>query len=233
MLAIFLMLTLSLPPPLPCSILSHSIHPSLIPPWDLRLTTPDHIHYCLLMSNVTPTAEPTGHFLSKLGRLLESILLLSRGIPLHLIFLTEEESIGSIQRQVELSYASAVMDRMLKNEEQGKKMKYKIPRVEVEFVNHKDITDKFEESIAGMKKHFNNWDREYEVKGKNSDTAEDIIAHVAGNDGSGNPVSVGFKMPSRYDKDIFYLTPFYHSVFPLQKMIFSDVDVVFKVICIT
>eukprot|EP00090_Calanus_glacialis_P003366 TRINITY_DN12492_c0_g1_i2.p1 TRINITY_DN12492_c0_g1~~TRINITY_DN12492_c0_g1_i2.p1 ORF type:complete len:205 (-),score=57.08 TRINITY_DN12492_c0_g1_i2:84-650(-) len=36
-------------------------------------------------------------------------------------------------------------------------------------------------------------------------------------------------MPSRYDKDIFYLTPFYHAVFPLQKMIFSDVDVVFKI----
>ena len=46
------------------------------------------------------------------------------------------------------------MERLLKTEEQGKKMKYKIPRVEVEFVNHKDITDKFEESIAGMKKHF-------------------------------------------------------------------------------
>ena len=103
LITIFLVLTLSLPPPLPCSILSHSINPSLIPPWDLRLTTPDHIHYCLLMTNVTRSAEPTGHFLAKLGRLLGSILLLSRGIPLHLIFLTEEESIvsiGSIQDQV-------------------------------------------------------------------------------------------------------------------------------------
>ena len=231
--AIFLLLTVIFPPPLPCTILSHSIHPSLIPPWDLRLTTPDHIHYCLLMSNVTTAAEPTGHFLAKLGRLLESILLLSRGIPLHLIFLTEEESIGSIQQQVEVFYAIAVMDRMLKTEEQEKKMKYKIPRVEVEFVNHKDITDKFEESIAGMKKHFNNWNREYAVKGKAFDDAQDIIDHVAGNDGSGKPVSVEFKMPSRYDTDIFYLTPFYHAVFPLQKMIFSYVDVVFKVIYIT
>ena len=91
------------PLPPPSSPLLHPLPlhpPSLIPPWDLRLTTPDHIHYCLLMSNVTRTAEPTGHFLAKLGRLLGSILLLSRGIPLHLIFLTEEERIGSIQEQV-------------------------------------------------------------------------------------------------------------------------------------
>ena len=85
-------------------------------------------------------------------------------------------------------------------------IKHKIPRVEVEFVNHQDIADKFEESIAGMKKHFNNWDREYAVKGKNNDERQGIITHVSGTDGSGNPVSVAFKMPSRYDKDIFYLT---------------------------
>ena len=232
LLVIFLLLTISLPP-LSSSILSHSIHPALISPWDLHVTTPDHIHYCLLMSEVTPTEEPTGHFLAKLDRLLESILLLSRGIPLHLIFLTEEESIDIIRRQVEASYAKAVMDRMLKTEEQEKKMKYKIPRLEVEFVNHRDITDKFGESIAGMKKQFNNWDRDYAVKGKDSEDAEDINVDTAGLDGSGKAVSVGFRMPSRYDKDIFYLTPFYHAVFPLQKIIFSDVDLAFKVHCST
>ena len=58
LLVIFLLLTISLPP-LSSSILSHSIHPALISPWDLHVTTPDHIHYCLLMSEVTPTEEPT------------------------------------------------------------------------------------------------------------------------------------------------------------------------------
>ena len=43
-------------------------------------------------------------------------------------------------------------------------------------------------------------------------------------------VSVGFQIPPRYDKDIFYLTTFYHKVFPVEKMIFSDVDVAFKVV---
>ena len=169
MTKISILLLLSILSPTKCTtILSHSIHTTIIPPWDIRLTTPDHIHYCLLMSNVTHSAEPTGHFIRKLGRLLESILLLSRGIPLHLIFLTEHDSIDTIQHRVELSYSKVLMDRLLKREEQTKKIKYKIPRVEVEFVNHKDITDKFEESIAGMKKHFNNWDREYQVKGKPS-----------------------------------------------------------------
>ena len=50
-----------------------------------------------------------------------------------------------------------------------RKIKYKIPKLVVEFVNHKDITDKFAKSIVGMKKHFNNWDREYAVKGKTID----------------------------------------------------------------
>ena len=157
------------------SFLSHSIHPTLIPPWDIKVNTSDHIHYCLLMSGITPDAEPTGHFLVKLGRLLESILLLSRGIPLHLIFLTEEESIATIRKQVESSYAKATMDRLLKVDEQERKIKYKIPKLEVEFVSHKDITDKFAESIDGMKKHFNNWDREYAVKGKDNDSSEDNI----------------------------------------------------------
>ena len=148
------------------TILDHSIHTTLVSPWDIRLTTPDHIHYCLLMSGVTHSAEPTGHFLSKLARLLESILLLSRGTPLHLIFLTEHISMDTIKITVETAYSKAVMDRLLKREEQHKKNIYKIPRVEVEFVKHKDITDKFEESIAAMKKHFNNWDRQYSVKGK-------------------------------------------------------------------
>ena len=57
-----------------------------------------------------------------------------------------------------------------------------------------------------------------------------IFVDITGFDGTGNPVSVGFHMPSRYDKNIFYLTPFYHHVFPVEKMIFSDVDVVFKVV---
>ena len=151
------------------SFLSHSIHPNLIPPWDIKVNTSDHIHYCLLMSEITPDAEPTGHFLARLDRLLESILLLSRGTPLHLIFLTEEESIETIRKRVEGSYARAAMDRLLKVEEQERKIKYKIPKLVVEFVNHKDITDKFAKSIVGMKKHFNNWDREYAVKGKTID----------------------------------------------------------------
>ena len=49
-------------------------------------------------------------------------------------------------------------------------------------------------------------------------------------DGDGKSVSVGFQIPPRYDKDIFYLTPFYHEVFAVEKMIFSDVDVAFKVV---
>ena len=76
---------------------------------------------------------------------------------------------------MESSYAKATMDRLLKVDEQERKIKYKIPKLEVEFVSHKDITDKFAESIDGMKKHFNNWDREYAVKGKNNDSSEDNI----------------------------------------------------------
>ena len=55
------------------------------------------------------------------------------------------------------------------------------------------------------------------------------VVHTSGSDGSGTSVSVGYYMPSRYDQDIFYLTPFYHAVFPVEKMILSDVDVAFKV----
>ena len=57
------------------------------------------------------------------------------------------------------------MDRLLKIEEQYKKAKLKIPKVEVEFIRHSEITNKFQPSILSMKKHFNNWDREYEVRG--------------------------------------------------------------------
>ena len=225
---LFLVLT-HLSSTLLANLLAPSIYTSLIAPWSLNVTTSDHIHYCLLVSRVTPADEPTGHFLRKLDRLLESILLLSRGVPLHFIFLTEDESISSIIPVVERVYAQVVMQRLLWRDEQHKKERYKIPRVIVEFVSYEKIVEKYQDSIIAMKKHFNNWDREYEVKG-NIDWHCTFSYVFTGMDGEGKSVSVGFRVPSRYDKDIFYLTPFYHLVFPVKKIIFTDVDVVFKVI---
>ena len=228
MFSLLLLSLTYLPSTLLANLLAPSFGTSLLAPWSLNVTTSDHIHYCLLVSKVTPADEPTGHFLRKLDRLLESIFLLSRGVPLHFILLTEDESISSIIPVMERVYARAVMQRLLWRDEQHKKERYKIPRVIVEFVSYEKIVQKYQDSIVAMKRHFNNWDREYAVKG--NIYQDGTLSFVSiGMDGEGKSVSVGFRVPSRYDKDIFYLTPFYHLVFPVKKMIFTDVDVVFKV----
>ena len=38
----------------------------------------------------------------------------------------------------------------------------------------------------------------------------------------------GFWPATKYDKDLFYLAPFYHLVFPFHKFIVVDADIEFK-----
>jgi len=181
----------------------------LVSPQNIKIRSNDYIHYCLVLSGV----ESSQYFLSRLETLLSSVLLLSHGLPIHLIILTDSHSVDLILASIQSSYYQSLLDRCLLVREHQDKLKLKIPKLAVEFVNYQTIIDQFSTEIRAMKQHFNNWDLEY---------------NVTGVDGEGETASVGWRMPSRYDKDIFYLTPFYHLVFPLDKIIITDVDVIFK-----
>jgi len=186
---------------------------SLVSPQNIKIRSNDYIHSCLVMTGVVPDIDSSGHFLRKLETLLASVLLLSHGVPIHLMILTDPQSLDFIHDSVQKSYYKSLMDRCLLVTEQNKKLKNKLPKLAMEFVSYSSITDHFSTEISAMKLNFNNWNLEY---------------NVSGLDGDGQTVSIGWKMPNRYDKDIFYLTPFYHLVFPIDKIIIMDVDVKFK-----
>ena len=102
-------------------------------------------------------------------KLLESVFILSKGVPLHLIFLVDESSVKKVKSTLWNTYSRCVTERIIVTEKRFKSTensKYKFPKVDAEFVDYTNIIDKFSSEVDILKKHFNNWDKEYNVKGR-------------------------------------------------------------------
>jgi len=154
--------------------------------------------------------EDIEHFTSKADRLLETVLSTSKGTPIHLIFITEDSSVSTIAKHVESAFARALRERILFNSETWKLVKgrsFRIPKLRVEFVSMASITSRHRVEIEQMKKHFNNYKDWYKMKG--------------------DP-QWAWMPAAKYNHDLFYLSPFYHIDFPLDKLIVTDTDIEFK-----
>jgi len=190
------------------SLITQSIFTELVKPWDVKISSPEYIHMGLVMAGVSPEQHPEQHYLHRMEKMLRSTISYSQGTPLHLVFISDQESVQVISRRVESAYASMVMGRILLHNEIWKMKRYRIPKLRVEFVDLSAITDKYRDTVEHMKTHFNRFNESYRI--------------------SESQDNWGFWPATKYDKDLFYLAPFYHLVFPFHKFIVVDADIEFK-----
>ena len=147
------------------NLVKDCINRELVNPWDLKESGEDFIHLAMIISGGEEDIE---HFTSKADRLLETVLSTSKGGAIHLIFITEESSVPTIARHVESALARALRERILFNSETWKLVKgrsFRIPRLRVEFVSMEAITLRHRAKMEEMKKHFNNYNDWYTMKG--------------------------------------------------------------------
>ena len=151
------------------SLIRQSINTELVKPWDVKISSPEYIHMGLVMAGVSPEQHPEQHYLNRMEKMLRSTISYSQGTPLHLVFISDQDSVQVISRRVESAYASMVMGRILLHNEIWKMKRYRIPRLRVEFVDLSAVTDKYRDTVEHMKTHFNRFNESYRIGGKAGD----------------------------------------------------------------
>ena len=151
------------------SLIRQSIFTELVKPWDVKISSPEYIHMGLVMAGVSPEQHPEQHYLHRMEKMLRSTISYSQGTPLHLVFISDQESVQVISRRVESAYASMVMGRILLHNEIWKMKRYRIPKLRVEFVDLSAITDKYRDTVEHMKTHFNRFNESYRISGEDDD----------------------------------------------------------------
>ena len=195
------------PPATPTSI-SRAVLRELVQPGQLLYTGEDWLHLGLVMAGVGMVEHPEQYYVTRLHRLVKSAVKYSDGVPLHLVFISDRPSLETISSQVESSLGSILLRGLLVHSERWIWARHTFPPVRVEFVDITAITDPFRHTIEHMKLHFNRWDEAYRY-----------------NDSTGD---YQYWPASKYHKDLFYVSPFYHLVFPFKQMMVVDADIEFR-----
>ena len=109
--------------------------------------------------NITVDFQMWGEAKSKLRvqfeRMLRSILLSSRGVPLHLVFLTDLESAEVIQDIIHHEVGRYLSESIIKiTSISSAKHVLKFPRLVVEFVELSSITAKHQQEIAELRRYY-------------------------------------------------------------------------------
>merc|ERR1712115_442504 len=81
------------------TLIQDSIYSDIVEPWNIRLRDNDSIHLAMIISG--NNKEDIEHFTSKADRMLQTLVSLSKGKSVHLIFITEAPSVPTIARHVE------------------------------------------------------------------------------------------------------------------------------------
>merc|ERR1712083_792643 len=143
------------------SLIRQSIYTELVKPWEVKISSPEYIHLGLVMAGVSPEQHPEQHYLRRMEKMLRSAISYSQGTPIHLVLLSDQESIEVISRRVESTFASMLLGRVLLHNEIWKMKRYRIPKLRVEFVDMSAITDKHRQTVEHMKTHFNRFNESY------------------------------------------------------------------------
>ena len=194
---------------------------------DIKLTGNEYIHVGMILTNVLGI---TKHFnnnltvefqmrdkkskmLTQFEKMLQSIFLYSSGSPLHFIFLTDEESLHTIESSVKQEVGRYLSQSIIyKIPVRNQRTIFKFPRLRVEFVDISSVTSEHREEIERLKEYYGHHAK------------PGTVFKPKGEDG---PVYV----PTfKYTLDLFYILPYYHTSFPstLKRIIFLDSDLVFR-----
>jgi len=181
----------------------------LVRPQDVTITSSQWIHLGLVMANVGLEQHPEQYYVHRLDNVISSVLDTSHGHPVHIVFISDQESMEVISKQMEKTIGKFLTNRLLLNAEAWKQKYYKIPKLRVEFADMSEITETYRDTITAMRKHFDRGGDWFKV----------------GIEGKENWSYQGVE---KYSPDLFYISPFYHLVFPFEKFIVIDADIEFK-----
>jgi len=185
-----------------------SISRNLVSPPNLLHTDSSWIHLGLVLAGVSPE-KAEHYYVERLEPYLESVLAFSGGTPLHLVFISDLESLDGIASQTEKTFGNVLMNRFLRYTQRWKNEKYSFPKFRVEFVDINYITKKFRKKIEEMKKNFARVNENFQI----------------GIDGAEG--KWGYWPTDKYTHDLFFISPFYHLVFPFEKFLITDADIQF------
>ena len=202
-------------------------HSELLNISQIQVTGDHFIHVGMILTNVL---GKTKHFqnnltvefqmfdkkskmLTQFEKMLQSLFLYSRGTPLHFIFITDEESLPTIEDCIKQEIGRYLSESLIyKTPLKNQQTMFKFPKLSVEFVDINSITSVHREDIDRLKEYYGHH------------APSGTVFRPRGEDG---PVMV----PTfKYTLDLFYILPFYHTDFPpeLNKIIFLDSDLVFR-----
>ena len=200
----------------------------LVTPSEIKYTDNNYIHVAMILTNVLGKTkkiqnnitvefqkydEKKSKLLAEFEKMLESILLYSSGVPLHLILLTDTESEPVIHQVIVNTigkYLSETVIRITYNVDRKRQLQF--PGLKVEFVDISWITKKYSEDIDSLRQFYGHH------------APPGTVFKPKGEDGP------TFVPTWKYTLDLFYILPFYHNEFPqsLNKLIFLDTDLILK-----
>jgi len=190
-------------------------HDELVSPGDLRHTASSFIHTLAILSNVKFNQDNEVPSILKKFKLFSSSLLeSSEGTPLHLIFITDESSKGHIKdvlmREIGRSISESIIRIPTADSFEQKPKRF--PRLlKVEFVNIQDFSTNYRTEIDDMRKYFGvTFPDNYTQVGADGKTY-----HLVNN---------------KYQKDLFYIAPFYPAMLPkeINVIVVVDIDLEFR-----
>jgi len=200
-----------------------SLSPSkLLAPRQLPDPVPGFIDVAMILLGlqadykVTETSEVRGEKLVKqFTKMVDSILLYSKGTPLRLIFLTDNSSVESISSLLRRRVSRYLTYSLLVDPHQSDRdVKLSFPRIKLVFVRASDIANAHREGVEQLKSYF----------GKVSSDGKPTMATPW------KPGVTSIVWSTKYLQDLFYLLPYHHLEFPpsLKKLIIIDVDLEFS-----
>ena len=144
-------------------------------------------------------------------RLVRSVLRHSTGTPLHLLLVTEEESVAWIRADLKNLLGQQLSEAVIRRPSRdmlGQATSF--PKIRTEFVSLASIVTPHRAEIDRMKRHFGH--------------------HLPVDYKFVNPAGVTVVPTFKYTLDLFYILPFYHRVFPagLTKLLVLDADLEVK-----
>jgi len=182
---------------------------------DLKYTDDSFIHVSLILSGVEiPEDGSTPSILNKLKVFCQTLFHSSRGSSLHLIFLTDDNSVRHIKPVLinEIGRSLSETAISIYRTDSFGPSGWQFPRkLKIEFARISRFSEKYAEEIEDMRKYFG-----VTFAPNTTKVGADGVTYILEN----------FK----YRKDLFYIAPFYPLEFPKQikLLICLDVDLEFS-----
>ena len=147
-------------------------HSELLNISQIRVTGDHFIHVGMILTNVL---GKTKHFqnnltvefqmfdkkskmLTQFERMLQSLFLYSRGTPLHFIFITDEESLPTIENTIKQEIGRYLSESVInKTPVKNQKTIFKFPKLRVEFVDIHSITSGRDIRLLPASASHSNW----------------------------------------------------------------------------